>query len=367
VQAEEWYSNEIKKLNQQIHLLRQHINQLNCYLNHRNVYEYHLRTLKIDKVKGTLQIGQLVEMDVQDEDGIHRFFIDEIKITEVEGSGTVGVGITEKSKKKKKQQKKVTPEEANEKIKNIYEKIKELLALQEVPELFQKLAVKEDVLTKVWGQMSKQWDSSKPFEQFYEQVKEGLGRIDSPVANSDSPDQHSDQPSNPSLGEELCKKLFDELEAYSKVILVVIFLLHGNLPGYLKKYEIKEVDPQKLKLHLQVPNEKADEKQILNTIKQGFHLQELPSAIKKLKDSPEALRYVFYSIIRPAAEREEMNQYLKDLKQFLISKAEEMPTELSAGKMKPEEQSFLYFHLIEALESRPKYTILIYLTLLLCK
>jgi hypothetical protein len=78
---------EINKLNQHIHILHQQINALNHYLKHDHIYEYHLKSLQIEKVKGSLQIGQLIEMDIQNEEGIHRFFIDEIKITEVEGTG----------------------------------------------------------------------------------------------------------------------------------------------------------------------------------------------------------------------------------------------------------------------------------------
>jgi ethanolamine utilization cobalamin adenosyltransferase len=155
----------------------------------------------------------------------------------------------------------VTPEEASEPIKEIYENIRKLLGLQEVPEFFQKLAVKENVLTAVWELMSEQWQTSKPFEQLYEQTKEKLNAVKlNPVIGTQS---------IPAIDKDTCQKLSNQLEEYAKVWLVVILLLHGYLTGYLKKYEFKKIEREKLKLHVQSPHHKANAKQLLNAINQS--------------------------------------------------------------------------------------------------
>jgi hypothetical protein len=105
----------------------------------------------------------------------------------------------------------------------------------------------------------------------------------------------------------------------------------------------------------------------MQSINQGFHLKELPSPIEKLKDSPEVLRYVFFSKIQPAAEAGQIDQYLKEFNSLTLARAEEMPEELVSKELKPEEISFLFTHLIEALERYPKFMVLIYLFHLICK
>jgi hypothetical protein len=362
VQPQEWHLKEIHQLKHQIYMLHQHIHKLQNKLNeNQNVFEYHLKQLNIDKVKGSLQIGQLIEKDIEDENGIHRFFIEAIQIKEVEGSGTVGVGIMEKGRGKKKLQKKISPEEASEQIKDLFNQIKDLLGLKHVPEFFQKLAVKEKVLTKVWEQMKKEWSTTEPFTRFYEQIKERLERIH-------ISEQHINQDSVPRLPEDLCKELSDQLKKFAKVLLVVIHLIHKELPGYLHSFEYEPINEEKLKIHIHGPNHSEIDKQILKAIKESFNIKEFPSVIKKLEEHPNALKFILDHKLQPAAHSEEIIDYLMDMKTLFISKISEAPTPSSKTlKLSSEEKGFLYSHLIETIETYPKYLVLVYLSHQLCR
>lgn len=346
---EERHKKEVKKLTVQIEMLHQHIKKLDQMLNHKNIYEYHLKMIDIETVKGSLQIGHLLEGEIQDEIGIHRFFIDEVKIKEIEGTGTLGIGIKEKEKDKQKKAKKVSPEEASKEVKEIYDKIIELLGVQEVPELFQKIALKEVVLVKVNEQISQKWESSKSFNQFYTDIKDKLHQIA-------LPDKAYYKQAIENTDEDICKQLANQLEEDVKVLLVIVFLLHEYLPGYLKQHEFKKIE-----LQLENTEEKIDVQQIMKSIKSGFHLKQLPTLLQNLKDSPDLIRNVYFLIIQPAAENSHLNNFLKELHQTMVTRTEEMTNKTQSLDLKVEEQSFLFSHVIEALETNPKHIILLYL------
>jgi len=351
LQYEERYKKETKKLNQQIELLHQHIKKLDQMLNHKNIYEYHLKMIDIETVKGSLQIGHLLEGEVQDEIGIHRFFIDEVKIKEIEGTGTLGIGIKEKVKDEKKKAKKVTPEEASKEVKEIYDNLQQLLGVQKVPDFFQKIAVKENVLVKVYERISHEWESSESFDKFYKDIKEKLQKIE-------LPDKTYYKQSIENIDEDICKQLSSQLEEDVKVLLIITFLLHEYLPGYLKQFEFKQID---LQLKPESLEQKLDIQQIIKSIKSGFHLKELPAVLEQLKNSADIFRNAFVLIIQPAAENSQINHFLKDLHQSIVSRTEEMTNKTRFLELKTEEQSFLFSHLLESLETIPKHILLLYL------
>ncbi len=161
----------MKRLRNQIYDLEKWNQQLKAYLDHLNIYEYHIQRINIDKVKGTLQFGHLIEKNIQEANGIHRFFINEIKISEVEDSGTVGIGVAEKDKKKKKKKSQIPPEQATGEIKEIYVEIKQLLDIEDVPVFIQELAVNKEVLSKVWDTTKNHFDTSIQINLFYENAK----------------------------------------------------------------------------------------------------------------------------------------------------------------------------------------------------
>lgn len=135
----------------------------------QNVYEYNVDELKIDTVKGKLRIGKEILERLPEEDGLHRFFIEKITIKTIEGTGSVVIGVAEKGKEGKKRKKRVPPEKAKGDIKKIYEDIGEAWGVDAIPVLFQRLAVKQDVLKLIW-----EWVKSYELDLLAAQIQEEL-------------------------------------------------------------------------------------------------------------------------------------------------------------------------------------------------
>jgi hypothetical protein len=124
---------------------------------------------------------------------------------------------------------------------------------------------------------------------------------------------------------------------------------------------------EQFKIIVPNPQQEIDAKEMLSRLKTMFHLKELPSSVKKLKNSPDVMGYVFFSLIQPAASSGHINQHLDDLYTFFADKIKELPSNYTATPLSTDEQSFLYAHLLSELQNLPKYIIIINLILLLCK
>ncbi len=171
----------VNNLYQHIQDLHYYIHQLLHYVSETNIYEYHIQKINIEKVKGTLQLGQLLEEAKNDLRGTHRLIIKDLQINEIEEHGTVGIGVTEKENNQQKQLKKVSPQEASKETKNIYEEIQTLLAIDQVPHFFQALASKQNVLKTVWTITKKTWNSNEAFNDFYTDILRLLNDIPMPT------------------------------------------------------------------------------------------------------------------------------------------------------------------------------------------
>ncbi|MCI3919246.1 hypothetical protein MO973_03230 [Paenibacillus sp. TRM 82003] len=349
--SEEEYRNEIRQLHQQIANLHQHIQRLNDDISQRNLFEYHFKKVTIDKVKGTLQIGHLMQAEIQGKDGIHRFFIEEVTITEVEDTGTVGIGVTEKYNEGGADKSgKVSPEETTGEVKEIYDRIRILLGLQHVPEFIQKLAVNEKVLRSVWDQIHMYWSTTEPFERWHALLKE---RADQTILHA-----VMDPDPSPGLGEDTCIHVEEYREEYVKTLLLVIFLIHGYLPGYLKNQHFVTVEPHHGIEHVQIPDSPIETQRIMQSVREAFHLRELPTSFEAFEKSPRTLRYIFQHIVQPVSQH--TNAYLQDIHMLVVSTTHGMPETLTTRNLKSEDKGFLYSQLIEALESYPMFILLLH-------
>lgn len=142
---------------------------------------------------------------------------------------------------------------------------------------------------------------------------------------------------------------------------VITFLLQGLLPGYLSNLSFEEVDKKEIQLTSVHPDEKMDVKKIEDAVKSSFHLKQLPSAIEKIKDYPEAFRDVFFLLIQPLVQSNKVDKYLDELKKSFLSFSEELNIQLKVKKLKAEEKGFLFAHLIDDIEKHSKHSVLIYL------
>lgn len=338
-------SNEIHKMQQQIDYLHQYIQHLNDYISHLNVYEYYIQGVKIEKVKGTFQLGHLMEQEVNESDGIHRFYIGEIRIREIEDSGTVGLGATQKGGTKRT----IPPEEATEEIEEIFENIKTLLVVEDVPTFFQSLAIHKDVLKKVWVTMKDNWDSSHDFALFYEKVLMLLNDAINPEIGL----------SDPQLEPDSYITLADSIEEQAKTLLVISYLLELSLPGYFKKYRLET--PKIDSSHQ--PNIQVSVQQIMIAIKDTFYLKGLPSSFDELGEHPNTLRYLFFNVIQPIVEKEDATDYFLEMQDLFQKQALHISENIDPKELSPDEQGFLFSVLIEHLDRYQKYILLEYILL----
>ncbi|RSK27537.1 hypothetical protein EJF36_11975 [Bacillus sp. HMF5848] len=334
------YEQQIQNLKQQIEYLQGYIHYINQYIHYSHVYEYYIKKVKIGNVSGVFQLGQLSEYITIDREGIHRFYIDDITIRNITEKGKVGVGLTEVG-----QFEEVEDEENNEIVKEIFENVKLLLALDEVPSFFQALQKKEDVLVIVWDLIEERWNNSQIFNQFYEKVLYVLNKAILPDIQQNSN----------SLSYELSIELADNIEQQAKTLLVLVQLMEDFLPSYTQKYNIS----------LSTPKQEYPEtiKQIRNAIKDILVLPELPDTYKELEsDHPDILRSVYYKSIKPLSEGEYFKTYFQEI-YGLINKEKYVSNNTDPIGISPEKQTFLFSTLIHFFNKCQKDILLEYILL----
>jgi hypothetical protein len=324
-----WIMAELAQIKSHLQWLTKQIHDLP--IQDRPIHEYVIDNIKIEKVKGDFQIGKLFKNTVHDdtdEEGVYRFFIHDIQIREIEGTGTVGLGMTEKEEKKKKKKektgfKKVKPEDATGNVKDIYQEIKDFWNVDHIPLFFQRLATKPELLKKVWKKSKNTIITREDYQFLVEYTRDNLNHKISGIVPAAKklplPDVH--------------KKIKDTLEADIKTLILLLYLLQETIPGYLdnldRKIEIKklkgidqdkngEVAAEKKDKEMQKGKDKkgeyeSDAKKILKDIKNTYHLKELPPVLKKLKDHPTFLKKTFDSIVEPLISSETDTELIKSL------------------------------------------------------
>jgi hypothetical protein len=329
----DWVMTELTQIKSHLQWITKQINELpKSEVQDQPVHEYVIDNIKIEKVKGDFQIGKLfknTEPEDEEEVGVYRFFIHDIQIREIEGTGTVGLGMTEMEEKRKKQKKKkgfkkITPQEATGKVKDIYQEMKELWNVNHIPLFFQRLATKPHLLEKIWTKSKNTIIKRQDYQSLVNHTKKKLTEEINTIVH---------QEKNSSLPE-LHKKIKDTLEADIKAFILLLYLLQETIPGYLdildQKIEIKslkglatdqekngETKADKKEEEMQ-KDKKQDEKEkepkkMLKDIKNTYHLKELPSVLKKLKDHHTFLKKTFDSIVEPIISSEEDTKLIKSL------------------------------------------------------
>jgi hypothetical protein len=342
----------IQNLQQHIAYLHQYTQQLNKYLADINVYEYYIQRITVESVKGTLQLGHLTDNEIKDDDdGVHRFYIGDLKINKIEDSGTVGLGVTEKGSSPKEEDQLVSLEEASPDIQKIYEGIKSLLAIEEVPSFFQAIASKEVVLKKIWDFMDSRWDSSFVFNTFYEELLKQLNEIG----------QFEEDTINHLQADEVLINVANNIEEKAKSLLVITKLLEVFLPGYLSNYNDANImiNPDKLRIKVP-PNKKVSRNQIKIAIKNSFNLKELPETYDEIMEDLDFLEYVFYHRIQPVVHSGTAVSYFTNIQDLYQTVNISEKPELNFSS---EEQVLLFSSLIKYLDSYQKHTLLEYLLL----
>ncbi|TXC85986.1 hypothetical protein FS935_18195 [Metabacillus litoralis] len=335
---------QMKLMQQQIEFLKQQIQNLNCNSDFSTIYEYYINGIQIDKVKGSLQLGQLISEEIRDSEGVHRFYIGDIKITEIEDSGTVGLGVTEKMSNRENS---VSADDAVEEIAQIYQKITQLLAIEELPSFFEKLSSKKSVLVAVSDSLDETWQSSEKFSLFYEKILSLLN--DTIHSKFKQVDQK--------LDDRLYLAFADSIEEKVKTLVVISALLQAALPGYFKKYEMD------LMINQSFIKSKVDTiHQILEFIKKTFQLEELPEAFEELEEDSKVLRYYFHFVLAPLVDNKDVIAYFQSLREYL----EEIDPviKLSMKNLNSEERAFLFSTLIEFIDIYQKHIVLEYSMLL---
>lgn len=334
----------IKRLQQQIEFLQHQIQNLNSNSDFSTVYEYYINGIQIEKVKGSLQLGQLISEEIQENDGVHRFYIGEIKITEIEDSGTVGLGVTEMLTKKDNN---VSADDAVEQIAKIYQKITQLLAIEELPSFFEKLSGEKTVLVAVWESMDETWKSSEKFSLFYEKILKLLNEtIHSKFTLTDQ-----------KLDASVYLALADRIEEKTKTLVVISAFIQATLPGYFEKYKMD------ILTNYTFSEAKADTIQkILESIKKKFQLEALPEVFDELEEDPKLLRYYFHFILAPLVDNKDVTDYFNSVRKYL--EEIEPVIKLSMNDLNSEEKAFLFSQLIEFLDIYQKYIVLEYTMLL---
>lgn len=338
----------IQELKNQITYLHQYTQQLNKSLAHINVYEYYIQSITVDSVKGILQLGYLTEYEMKEDDGIHRFYIGDVKIKKVEDTGIVGLGVTEKGSSTKEEDQLVSPEEASPDIQKIYEEIKSLLDVEDVPSFFQEIATIEVLLHKIWEFISEKWNSSQPFSTFYEHILQKLNQIEQLHENTIYP-----------LQNDKLIVVANNIEEKAKSLLVITTLLEAFLPGYFSNHNDANIMICSKKLNMKVPpNNKVSKKQIKTAIKNTFNLQELPETYEEITENIDLLELVFYHRIQPVVLSEAAANFFYMIRDLYLPKNN--PDKLDPH-FSSEEQVLLFSSLIKYLDQYQKHILLEYL------
>lgn len=339
----------IQYLTQQNNYLQQYLQYMQTYINYSNVFEYYIDGVKVEQVKGTFQLGQLMEKELVELDGIHRFYIGEITIKEIEETGRVGVGVTEKSDKNKHQTD--DPDEVSKDIKEVYDKINSLLTIENTPTFFQALSIQKEVLNKVWEIMNEQWNSVYEFNIFYENILKKLNESINIEVNIETPNFEDD----------FYIANANDIEEQAKTLLVISYLLEYSLPGYINKY-INKVSKVNFK-SLTISNQLGTIQQIEDSIKDALQLKNLPSSFEDVVDQPHTLRYLFYQILQPNVESGDVKHCIVEIL-LLINQSICINESLtSIDGLTAEEWAFLFANLLDYLNCYPKYILLNYILL----
>ncbi|KKB41742.1 hypothetical protein [Bacillus thermotolerans] len=317
-----------------------------------SIFEYHIQRIKIEKVKGTFQLGHLIEQERISENSLHRFFIGEIKITEVEGTGTVGIGLTQKGSKKEEAL--LSPQKADKEIQSIYQDSQSLLNINQVPRFLQRLAVRKPVLKAVWNDIKRSWQTSAPFDRFYENVLALLDEL--PL-----PSSHSTRVYIPSS---IRMEAADSLEEQAKTLFIALMILQYLLPGEVKVNHLKRQKVQAEKL--QPSSSHPNAQNMLQAIKEGLQIKQLPSTLKQLEEHAYALHALLFSILQPLVQKGQLELYVHHLNALYAQTIKQVSFDLSLTELTAEEWSFLFTQAAEHLEEAEKHLLLNYPLALMC-
>ncbi|MBB6454009.1 hypothetical protein HNQ94_002460 [Salirhabdus euzebyi] len=340
----------IKNLQQQVNYLNQQIHYLNDYANYLNVYEYHIQAVNIAEVRGTLQLGHLIEKELYDSDGIHRFFIGEIKIREISESGTVGLGVSEKGNKKE------LPKENRDKVEKIYQDVNLLLQVDEVPSFFSKLSTQHEVLKSVWYSINTNWEpSSNTFTVFYEDVLRLLHDTVNIEKNG----------SKPILEADTYVEIATNIEKQAKTLLIITYLLESYLPGYMDQYHqsIIKISPGKLSFPHHHARKDASIQQLENAIKDTFHLEQLPSTFDELIEHPNEFRFFFDYMLKTLVDNGTTTKYFFSMQHLYIDRTKDILVDNMEIQMSATDQAFLFSTLIKHFDYYQKNILLEYMLL----
>lgn len=315
----------------ELELLKKKIANLYEYISSMPYYEYYLDEVNIKKVKGTIQLGHLIEDQQEEYGGVHKIFIDKVTIDEVSGKGVVGVGVTEKKEGKTKK-KKIPPEKAPEEIKKIYEEIKKDLKISFIPLFFQEIALKTKVLKKVQDFLIKyKHDILSQYEILKEVNIDGNMLLTNSLKYEEM---------------KICQLLTEAKEAQLKTWILITMLLYHEFDGYDKLEKIKiSLDPKEL-------GNLDTSEMILKKLKDMMDIKSFPEPIKKLQDHLSFLEITFMNIMN---KQEQFANYLTSLvkknKEIYI-KANEKITE---EELSPKQKSFLFNKSKKYLHDLPKF------------
>jgi hypothetical protein len=320
--------------------LTERLSQLQKELQEIPLYEYHIDSLKLDKVNGTFHIGQLVKDDTLEKEGVHKIYVEELKIHEVGDNGTVGLGVIKKNDKKKNQDK-IPPSKASKEVKKIYEEVKQFLDVNHVPIFFQKLAVKKEVLKKIWGLIKKEEGLKNKVFSFYKEANQELAEIEIKILFHNQ------------VETSYCENLKETIETEIKTLPTILLLLQLFLPGYIDRTRLY-ID-QKFSSVKDIDTGKKED--FLDAIRKRYNIKELPRAVKELE--ADVIAIVYNNTIKPLAKADKDQSLYMDFVQLMIQEVSNTnlkPNQLSPMSIK--EESFLYALLIEQVKSLPKHILI---------
>ncbi len=340
-------------LYQHVQDLHHYIQELHHYVAKTKVYEYHIQKISIKKITGTLQLGQLLNNNQGDFHGIHRFFIANLHINEIEENGTVGIGIREKNYDQQ-QTKIVSPQEASKETKQIYKEIQTLLDINQVPHFFQTLANKENVLKKVWTTVTNTWGLNDDFNHVYTAILALLNRLPFPTFH----------PSDGKLNNSMGIAVADHIESCSKTFVIITFLIQNLLPHYLNEQQKKQhLSPESFK---QLDTQMTP-KQLLTAVKNGFQINHLPPSYQRLQDFPNISTALYDAFVNELTPPKNLyHTYVQNMYELCINEVTRHADESLFITLHPKEVGFLCTRLMDDFTIYQKHLFLNYMLLPLC-
>ncbi|MFZ3579862.1 hypothetical protein [Virgibacillus sp. DJP39] len=344
---EDEHKNEINKLKNELFNYQKYVMKL-------PVYEYHIDKLKVEKVKGILQLGQLLVGNNLDHKGIHKVFVQDVIIHEIEGSGIVGIGVTEKEIKNRKKSTIITPKEASKEIKEIYTAIKKEFNLHEAPLFFQQLAVNEKVFKSVWDYISQNQSVS-------DAVNFLAGKVQASIEGATSTILQEQSDYDFIQSEPHCNALIKEIKDLAKTFAIVLLLLEQVLPGYLKEdswadYKFGELEKVNY----------GDIEKLFNQLKKVYHVNYLTDTIKTFKDHTTSLFVVYNDIFIPFNQAGKDKLFVKEISEEIIQHVDWKGIEVDFN-LSIDNCSFLFSILIQHLKDIPTWVYMDKIMLYVCK